>query len=411
MTVGPADLDGRAAPSAVAALLAGIDDGLHIGAQLCVVLRDAPVVDVAVGLARVGIAMRTDTIMMWASCTKPLTATAFAQVYEAGLVGLDDRVCAVVPELVRKDPEKRAVTFRHLLTHTSGARFGASSPYTFPQGTYEEILAGIIATPLAGGSAPGERAAYGDAGMFLLAEAVCRLDGRPFPQYVREMVFEPLGMVDCWLGLPSERYDAYGDRIGVMHVTTSGRAIALHEWDSAAGAAHVNPAGNGRGPMNQLALFYRAMLRGGELDGARILSAATVEAMRSRQRQGMLDRMAPYEPAKLDWGLGFYLDSKCYGGDAPYGYGALASARTFGHSGVLSSVSFADPDHDLVCSLVFNGITTPKAHRVRTDAVIEAIYEDLGLGSTHSSAHPRIGRLRHGPSVTPVVAPGAGARR
>lgn len=373
-----ADLDGSAAPTAVEALLEGVGAGLHIGAQLCVVVGDAPVVDVAVGLARPRVAMRTDTIMMWASCTKPITATAFAQQVDAGAVGLDDPVCAVVPELARHDPGKRAVTFRHLLTHTAGLSFGPHTPYTSPQGAYDEILAGILATPLPEGLEPGTRAAYGDAGMFVLAETVCRLDGRPFPRYVREMVFEPLGMDDCWLGMPFERYATYADRIGVMHVTTSGQALPLHDWDSAAGAAHVNPAGNGRGPMNQLARFYQAMLGGGEFDGTRILAPATVEAMRARQRQAMLDRMSPYEAATVDWGLGFYLDSKCYG-LAPYGYGSYASSRTFGHSGVLSSVSFADPDHDLVCCLLFNGITTPESHRRRTDAVIEAVYEDLRI--------------------------------
>ena len=57
---------------------------------------------------------------------------------------------------------------------------------------------------------PGEKAGYHMASSwFALGEVIRRVDGRPFPEYVRAEIFEPLGMDDCWVGMPPERYRRY----------------------------------------------------------------------------------------------------------------------------------------------------------------------------------------------------------
>jgi hypothetical protein len=60
--------------------------------------------------------------------------------------------------------------------------------------------------------------------MSVLGEIVARTSGRPFDEYVREEIFVPLGMHDCWVGMP-EDHAAYGDRIGLMH-NTAGAELA-----------------------------------------------------------------------------------------------------------------------------------------------------------------------------------------
>ena len=52
----------------------------------------------------------------------------------------------------------------------------------------------------------------------------------PYDRYVREEIFGPLGMDDCWVGLPADRYEAYGDRIGFMHTTSGDTRSASAAW-------------------------------------------------------------------------------------------------------------------------------------------------------------------------------------
>jgi CubicO group peptidase (beta-lactamase class C family) len=82
----------------------------------------------------------------------------------------------------------------------------------------------------------------------------------------------------------------------------------------------------------------------------------------------------------MDWGLGFIPNPAIYGDpDMPYAYGRHASRRAFGHSGYRSSTAFADPEHGLVVALAVNGTPSDEAHARRFRAILEAIYEDVGL--------------------------------
>ena len=63
--------------------------------------------------------------------------------------------------------------------------------------------------------------------MTILAEIVRRLDGRRFETYVRDEVFRPLGMDDCWVGMPADAAAGYGARIGTMHGTSTDVAVPL----------------------------------------------------------------------------------------------------------------------------------------------------------------------------------------
>jgi CubicO group peptidase (beta-lactamase class C family) len=234
---------------------------------------------------------------------------------------------------------------------------------------WDEIVAGICAVEREEGWEPGERAGYHlTCGMTMLAEIVRRVDTRPFEQYVREEIFLPLGMDDCWVGMTADDHAGYGERIGTMHNTQGDKPTPLDALDAAEFMARCIPGGGGRGPMRQLARLYRALLGDGELDGVRILSPQTVAAISARHRTGLFDETFRCE---CDWGLGFAVDN--------FAMGRHASRRAFGHGGALSSYAFADPEHDVVVAIQTNGMCASDAHYQRLDDVMTALYLDLGI--------------------------------
>ncbi len=357
-------------PKTISALADGSSQRFHIGAQACVSLRGEIIADLAVGESRPGVAMTTDTIMLWLSSTKPVAAVCIAQLWERGQIDLDDRVTKFIPEFAGGG--KEAITVRNLLTHTAGIRAAANN---FTRDSWDATLAKIYEAKVEPGWVPGKKAGYHVASTwFVLGELIRRIDGRPFEQYVREEIFLPLKMLDSWVGMPADRYAEYGDRIGIMQ-NTDPAFKPPHAWDTPEMAALCKPGGNGRGPMHELVRFYQMLLNGGSLEGIRIISPQTVEAMTARHRVGVFDHTFKHI---MDWGLGFIVNNNQYGADTiRYGFGPRASWRTFGHSGHRSSVAFADPRHHLAAAIVFNGTPSDDAHDRRVRSVLTALYEDL----------------------------------
>jgi len=132
--------------------------------------------------------------------------------------------------------------------------------------------------------------------------------------------------------------------------------------------SHCSPGGGGRGPMRQLARLYEMLLFRGELDGARILSPQTVEAITARHRVGMYDETFGIV---IDWGLGFNIDGGAMG---PH-----CSPRTFGHGGAQSSMAYCDPEHGIVAAIQTNGMPGNERHYPRMSGISTALYEDLGI--------------------------------
>jgi CubicO group peptidase (beta-lactamase class C family) len=361
-------------PRARLALEEGIREGLHLGVQIYVSLHGETVADAAVGENRPGEPLTSDHLMLWLSSTKPVAAVALARLWELGRLEIDDPVARHIPEFAANG--KEGITLRHLLTHTAGIRL---LDLGWPRASWEQILARICAMRPEPRWVPGEKAGYHQASSwFVLAEVIQRVDGRPFDRYVREEIFEPLGMADSWIGMPAERWRAYHEegRIGAMWNTEGPRPVD-HGWDSEERCVRTQPGGNGYGPMRELGRFYEMLLGRGELGPARVLSPQAVEAITARHRTGMLDHTFRHV---IDWGLGFIVNSAGYGPDSvPYGYGHHASRRAFGHSGYRSSAGFADPEHGLAVAVVCNGTPADDRHERRVRAVLDGIYEDLGL--------------------------------
>lgn len=350
----------------------GIANRLHLGAQVYVSVRGNVLADFAVGESRAGVAMSTQTVNPWMSSGKPATALAIAQLWENGKLDLDDRVTKYIPEFSARG--KEAITIRHLLTHMGGFRAVIGLLWNDP---FEKAIDKICRAGIEPRWVLGKSAGYhASSSWYVLGEIVRRIDGRPIDRYLREMIFLPLNMPDCWLGIPPSEYRGYGDRIGVIHVTDKGQMTPADPLSSEQDAAAVRPGANVRGPIRQLGLFYEMLLK---RDVPEVVGPQTIEALTARHRAGVTDQTFKQI---VDFGLGFLINSSQYGQELlPYGYGPHASLRTFGHSGQLSSSAFCDPESGLVAAWICNGMPEESTSHRRQHAINGAIYEDAGLVS------------------------------
>lgn len=337
----------------------GIELGWHTGAQLFTSVGEAAI-DLALGEARPGVAMTPATIVEWASATKAVTSCSVALLWERAAFDLDDPVCQYVPEFAARG--KQRVTVRHLLTHTAGLTDPVDRVMSFG-----DAVAAVCAAPLVDGWSPGDRRAYCSAGMWILAELVARRARRPFGGFVREEMFEPLGIVDCWIGMPAEVYQACRDRIAMMPRFAASGTMEWVTWG--------RPTGGGHGPIGQLGRFYRALLE------RRLLSSPVIEAMTARHLVQAYDERLD---ETVDWGLGFCLASSYRG----HGYGPYASGRAFGHGGRNWCVAFADPTFDLAAAGYWNGPVDAATHAERQHRLLGVLYEDLGLATAQRLPRP-----------------------
>ena len=350
---------------------AGMAQGLHIGAQLCLWRNGRSVADCALGDARSGVPMDSGTVMLWLSSTKAVVAAAIGQLWERGRFALDDPVAQHIPEFAQNGKDK--ITIRHILTHTAGFR---AAPTGWPRATNAQVIERICAARLEPGWVLGKTAGYhAITSWFILGELIRRLDGRPCEEFIHDELFEPLGMPNSWLALTPAQYEALGPRLGIMQKTEGGKLESLN-LDTLEACTNCRPSGSGHGPIRELARFYQMLLNHGQLDGRRVLLPQTVEALTARHRTGVHDRSFSHV---VDWGLGIMVNSYMYSADAPYQYGPHASPRTFGHGGFQSSVGCADPENRLVIAAVFNGCPGEAKHQERIKALFTAIYEDLGI--------------------------------
>jgi CubicO group peptidase (beta-lactamase class C family) len=352
-------------------LLGGIREHLHPGAQLFVEHHGRVVIDFACGEARPGIPMRTDSIVQWFSAGKPLTAVCLAQLYERGELLLDDAVSRFIPEFSANG--KESLTVWHLLTHTAGIQAEDLPRHI----SWPEAVERVCRAPLQPEWVPGETAGYSpQASWLILGEIVQRITRTPFAEYIRAELIEPLGLNDCWLSLAPAQFHAYAERIAPMYDTFGGKH-SIAPLQDAPGMVVCRPGSTARGPIRQLARFYRMLLQVGELERRQFLQPATVQLFVMRHREGKYDQTFGHT---MDFGLGFILNSNRYGAETvPYGYGRYASEEAFGHSGAQSSCAFADPAHELIVAWVANGTPGERAHQIRQRAINNAIYEQLGL--------------------------------
>lgn len=362
------------------------DELLRSGVQLYVSLAGATVADLALGEARPGVAMTPRSICKQYCTIKPLTAVAIAQLASAGQIGLDQPVSYFIPAFARQSKDR--ITLRHILTHTAGLFDAPSFPY--PE-SHDELIAFICNAKVPPGWAPGSKAVYSRLfGWQLLAEIIRIVTGSDFSPYLRENVLLPLGMHDTWVGMSPEQFLSIEKRLAVNYVSYEKEPNLLtapgsdgppcDAWDKTAdwgpfwfelteeSCTQVLPAFGGYSPARDLGRFYEALLGSNALP---TVSQDVLDEFTSAQRSGLYDSVLG---RICDYGLGFMVNLR------DHFFGDYCSANSFGHSGFSgSSLAFADKDKGLVVSLLFNDVLDWETAFLRRRAIINGIYEDLGL--------------------------------
>jgi len=218
-----------------------------------------------------------DTLFQVGSITKVYTATLIMRLVEDGTLDLDTPVIEYLPELQLADQEaRRAITLRHLLSHTSGLEGDRFDDY----GMGDDALTQAIAEfqTLRQLFPPGELWTYCNAGFYLAGAVVERVTGRPFETVMRERLFEPLGVARTFFFA----HEAIAYPVAVGHeqprpetAPTVARRYPLPRA--------INAAGGIIATVGDLLRFAELHLREGKIDGARLLSEASVRAMQSSQ--------------------------------------------------------------------------------------------------------------------------------
>lgn len=341
-------------------------EGMHDGAQLFVARHGIPVLDMALGEAQPGIPLRTDSVMLWFSSTKPFTAVAIAQQYERGKLELEDPVRKFIPDFANG---KETCTVKHVLTHTGGFRM---EMFPFLRYDWETNIRKICEEPAEW--APGTAAGYHPlSGWNVLGEIVRKVDGRPIELYLREELFKPLGMESSSLGLTADRIGQIGDRLSQITEKTAPNPPP-NPWNDPRGRSRILPGGNGYGPARDLAQFYLMLWNGGEWDGHRFLKKDTVAMFTAVQRKDMVDKTfsAQYgRDVKPPWGYGFV---KGPPEPMPHTWGTLCSSAAYGHGGARSSIGFVDPVKDLVVTSITNGLPTAAQNALRFQTLCDFIH-------------------------------------
>jgi len=301
-------------------------------AQLCV-LRDGRVVlDRRFGCG-------TDALFWIFSASKPFVALLVHLLAERGELSLDDRVASHWPEFGQRG--KEPITVRQVLQHRSGlpvARSPVLDALVMPDWdrSVRHIERARPSWP------PGQVPAYHYISYgFILGELVRRVSGMAVPDLLAAEFLRPLGLRDTHLGLPGCLWP--------RHVPVRGRGpagrITQAFVNRRATREAVIPAAGISTTARDLARFYQALLRGGELDGVRILEPATIEQARRPSSDGEFDR---FLELPVRWSQGFQLGgaSREPAGDRPMG--RLASRQAFGHNGSNCCIAWADPLYRLV---------------------------------------------------------------
>jgi CubicO group peptidase (beta-lactamase class C family) len=336
----------------------GIANRLHLGAQVYVSRHGQTIADLAIGEKRAGEPMSADDITLWMSAGKPIAAVWALRLVEAGALSLDLPVAELIPGFAQHG--KGAITLRHILTHTGGFRGPLNN---FTEGTWDEIITRVSSLRLEPQWVPCEKAGYHIGSSWFVLGELIRLSGESIDGLVP-------WLDDVWMSIPDHDQPALHDRLAPMHIVEEGTLEEDYPGNEFSLMSIPRPGASCRGPIRALGRFYERLMNG------ELLGRAMVDAMRSRQRAGMMDHTFRQV---LDWGWGVMLDSKHYAGEHSYGYGKHASPDAFGHSGNQSSCGFVDPVHDLVIAWTCNGMPGEAAHQTRARAINAAIYEDLGI--------------------------------
>jgi methyl acetate hydrolase len=336
-----------------------------------------------------GRAMTLDAIFRTASMTKAVTSVAAMQLIEAGKLALDDRADKYLPELgsvqvfesfdaatgaYKLRPPASPITVRQLFTHTSGLGYGFVSAVLakFKPREGETYPVGPLVFD------PGTAWTYGT-GTDQLGKIVEKLSGQNLEDYFRAHIFTPLKMPDTSYNVPAEKHARVVNnfRRGPDGVLTENRRTPPNT------ATRFNGGGGLYSTVDDYLRFLRALLNGGELDGARILKRESVALMGQNHIGTVGVRALPStQPAvssdftfvddnKDKWGLGFQITTAAVPGKRAPG--------SLSWGGINNTYFWLDPERGVagVIMMQFLPFADEKALKVY-DTFERGVYQLVG---------------------------------
>lgn len=298
-----------------------------------------------------------ESVYQWGSITKTVTATAVLQLVEHGLVDLD----APVSDYLDYVPAEPPVTVRNLLTHASGFPEDANAIFRLLRlegeapTNHDAYLRDYFGAGFERLGAPGTVSVYANPNFILLGELVANRSGMPYADYVRQRIFDPLGMERTGFGLENEGLVEYA-ALAAIPAAEMATIVSLIDEAQGGGAgatyfreiddryAWLNPfvieqggAGGLVGPVTDLARFGQMLLNGGTIDGVRILAPASVALLREPQNS--------VNGTRLRIGLAWH-----FGGVAPHAF----IEHDGGGPGLQAKLRLY-PDDGLAVALLANG--------------------------------------------------------
>ncbi|MCI0757037.1 serine hydrolase domain-containing protein [Teichococcus vastitatis] len=321
-----------------------------------------------------GTPMAADTIFRIYSMTKPLTSLAILMLYEEGRFQLDDSITRFLPCFrdmrvavggargkIDTVPAERDITFRDLLTHTSGLTYGFMHAtlvdalyrehgvdFQNAESSLAEVVEQAAALPLI--AQPGREWNYSIA-TDVLGHLVAVISGQAFDSFLRDRILGPLGMRETGFSLP----DAQHPRFAANYIRAPEGGLELIDDPTMSPYLRPRPVCSGGGGLvSTVADYWRfcqLMLNRGELDGVRLLGRKTVALMTANHLRGDMAAMGQPRWSEttaegIGFGLGFsvMLD--------PARAQIVGSAGEYAWGGAASTAFWIDPAEDMAVILM-----------------------------------------------------------
>src|SRR3984893_8264164 len=331
--------------------------------------------------------MSTDAIFHLASMTKPIAGVAVRMWREEGNRRLNDPVSKFIPELKTLTvavpmepgpgpvaagaeprfytvPAAREITIRDLLTHTSGLVSGGISATEAakmprkPTDALADYIPRLAAVPLA--FQPGSRWTYSPgAGFDTLGRVVEVVSGQTFDTFLRQRIFEPLGMKDTFFYPPDDRLA----RVATIYQRTP-EGLQNAPDQRVTPGRYFSGGGGLMSNAEDYLQFGQMLVNGGQLNGKRLLSPTTVELMSSVHVKDTF----PGRPPGRSWGLSVQVIS------GPLTAAMRVSPGSFGWDGAFGTHFWADPKEKIV-GLLMVQTSNRDTDRDFENAVMQAIVE------------------------------------